>query len=144
MHEGGRHMHTRHGPIRRRATLSGIGMAISAAQGRRRVPRTLVTTVPVIVPLTMRLLFPTLARRLGTRRGYLTGFAVYWAGCYLLTLGLLGRRRVQALLRRPTQPLPSPRWLAAAVLLGPPVGGASTELLPQLGTADPAVLATAA
>jgi fucose permease len=39
----------------------------------------------------MRLLFPALARRLGTRRGYLTGFAVYWAGCYLLTFGLLGR-----------------------------------------------------
>ena len=39
----------------------------------------------------MRALFPVLARRLGTRRGHLTGFAVYWTFCYLLPLGLLGR-----------------------------------------------------
>jgi Type II CAAX prenyl endopeptidase Rce1-like len=126
------------------ATLSGTGIAISAAQGRRRVTRALVTTVPIVVPLTMRLLFPVLARRLGTRRGYLAGFAVYWAGCYSLTIGLLGRRRVQALVRHPARPLPSPRWLAAAALLTPPVGAAGTELLPQLRTADPALLATAA
>jgi hypothetical protein len=136
-------MPARHRPVRRMATLSGTRTPTSAAQGRRRVTRTLVTAVPVVVPLTMRLLFPALARRLGPRRGYLAGFALYWAGCYLLTCGLLGRRRVQALVRRPTQPLPSPRWLPAAALLVPPVGAAGTELLPQLRNADPAVLATA-
>jgi hypothetical protein len=136
-------MPTRHRPVRRRATLSGTPTATSAPQGRRRVSRALVTTVPVVVPLTMRLLFPALARRLGTRRGYLAGFALYWAGCYLLTIGLLGRHQVQALLRQPARQLPSPRWLPAAALLGPPVGAAGTELLPQLRTADPAVLAAA-
>ena len=137
-------MHRRHRPVRHRATLSGTGTAISAPPGRRWVTRRLVTTVPVVVPLTMRLLFPALARRLGTRRGYLAGFALYWTGCYLLAIGLLGRRRVQALVRHPAQPLPSPRWLPAAALLIPPLGATGTELLPQLRTADPAVLATAA
>jgi len=136
-------MHSRHRPVRRTATQSGTRTATSAPPGRRQVTRTLVTTVPVVVPLTMRLLFPALVRRLGARRGYLAGFAVYWAGCYLLTIGLLGRRRVQALVRHPTRPLPSPRWLPAAALLLPPLGATGIELLPQLRSADPAVLATA-
>jgi Reverse transcriptase (RNA-dependent DNA polymerase)/Type II CAAX prenyl endopeptidase Rce1-like len=51
---------------------------------------------------------------------------------------------VQALVRQPAHPLPSPRWRPAAALLLPPLGAAGTELLPQLRTADPAVLATAA
>ena len=101
------------------------------------------TAVPVLVPVGMRGLFPVLARRLGPRRGHLTGFAVYWAACYLLPLGLLGRDRVRALLRQPARPLPRPRWLAAAALLVPPLGAAGTELAPQLRHADPAVLATA-
>jgi CAAX prenyl protease-like protein len=136
-------MHTRRRPVRRTATLSGTRTTSSVPPGRRRVTRTLVTAVPVVMPLTMRLLFPALARRLGTRRGYLTGFALYWAGCYLLTIGLLGRHQVQALVRHPARPLPSPRWLPTAALLVPPVGAASTELLPQLRNADAAVLATA-
>ena len=106
--------------------------------------RALVTAVPIVVPVGMRALFPVLARRLGTRRGHLTGFAVYWTVCYLLPLGLLGRTRVRALLRHPACPLPSPRWLAAAALLVPPLGAAGSELAPELGNADPAVVATAA
>ena len=137
-------MHIRHRPVRRTATVSETRITSSVPPGIGRVTRTLVTTVPVVVPLTMRLLFPALARRLGTRRGYLAGFGLYWAGCYLLTIGLLGRHQVQALVRHPTRPLPSPRWLPAAALLLPPLGAASTELLPQLRNADPAVLATAA
>jgi membrane protease YdiL (CAAX protease family) len=81
---------------------------------------------------------------LGPRRGHLTGFAVCWAACYLLPWGLLGRDRVRALLRQPARPLPSPRWLAVAALLVPPLGAIGTELAPQLCTADPAVAATAA
>jgi hypothetical protein len=61
-------MHMRHRPVRRTATLSGTRTATSVPPGRRRVTRTLVTAVPVVVPLTMRLLFPALARRLGPRR----------------------------------------------------------------------------
>jgi Type II CAAX prenyl endopeptidase Rce1-like len=106
--------------------------------------RAIVTGVPVLVPVGMRVLFPVLARRLGPRRGHLTGFAVYWAACYLLPLGLLGRDRVGALLRQPARPLPRPRWLAVAALLVPPLGAAGTELAPQLRHADPAVMAAAA
>jgi hypothetical protein len=73
-------MRSQHRPVRRTVALSGTGITTSAPPGRRRVTRALVTTVPVVVPLTMRLVFPALARRLGTRRGYLAGFALYWAG----------------------------------------------------------------
>jgi hypothetical protein len=70
--------------------------------------RAIVTAVPVVVPVGMRALFPVLVRRLGPRRGHLTGFAVYWAACYLLPLGLPGRDQLRALLRQPARPLPSP------------------------------------
>jgi hypothetical protein len=40
------------------ATLIRTGIATSAPPGRRRVTRALVPAVPVVVPLTMRLLFP--------------------------------------------------------------------------------------
>src|SRR4029453_2236023 len=106
--------------------------------------RALVTAVPVVVPVGMRALFPVLARRLGPRRGHLTGFAVYWTVCYLLPLGLLGRTRIRALPRQPARPLPSPRWLAAAALLVPPLGAAGSELAPELGNPDPAGVAPAA
>jgi hypothetical protein len=92
----------------------------------------------------MRALFGVLARRLGARRGYLAGFTLYWAGCFLLPPALLGRRRVRAMLGEPAGPLPRPRWLAATALLVPPLGATGTQLLPALGQADPAQLATAA
>jgi hypothetical protein len=92
----------------------------------------------------MRLMFPALVRRLGAPPGLPDQLRPLPDGCYLLTIGLLGRHRIQALFRRPTRPLPSPRWLPAAALLIPLVGAASTELLPQLRKVDPAVLATAA
>ena len=65
--------------------------------------------IPVVVPLGMRVVFGMLARRLGARRGYLGGFACYWAACYLVPTALLGRRQVAALLRQPAGPLPRPR-----------------------------------
>jgi membrane protease YdiL (CAAX protease family) len=92
----------------------------------------------------MRVVFPVLARRLGTRRGHLAGFAVYWTVCSLLSVGLLGRGGVETLLRRPARPLPGPRWLAGAALLVPPLGAAGTELFPELRHAEPVVMATAA
>ena len=110
----------------------------------RRLVRPTATALPVAVPVGMRLLFPALARRLGERRGYLTGFAVYWAGCVLLPVALLGRRRVRALLREPAAPLPAPRPLAAAALLVPPLGAAGAELLPALADADLPPVATSA
>jgi hypothetical protein len=83
--------------------------------------------VPVLVPVGMRVLVPLLARRLGRRRGHLAGFAVYWAACYRLPLGLLGPHRVRAL-RHPAGPLPHPRRLAVTALLVPPPGAIGTEL----------------
>jgi hypothetical protein len=110
---------------------------------QRPTTRASVLAIPLVVPVGMRVLFPMLACRLGARRGYLAGFAVYWAGCYLVPLALLGRHRIVALLREPADPLPRPGWLAAAALLVPPLGAAGTELLPALGHADPVLAGTA-
>lgn len=118
------------------------GPVQSLAPGRGT--RAVVTGLPVVVPLGMRVLFPALARRLGNRRGHLAGFALYWAGCYLVPFGLLGRGQVKTLLGQPGRPLPRPRWLAAAALLVPPLGAVGTELVPQVRKADPVLLATAA
>ena len=118
--------------------LSGRQRGAVTVAGRIQV-----LAVPLVVPVGMRLLFAVLARRLGRRRGYLAGFACYWAGCYLLPPALLGRQRALALLREPAGPLPRPRWLAATALLVPPLGAAGTQLLPALGQADPAQLGTA-
>jgi hypothetical protein len=128
------------------AMLRYMRTAIAAAnsKGPRRGGGVLVTGLPVMVSLGMRVLFPALARRLGGRRGHLAGFAVYWAGCYLVPLALLGRGRVKTLLRQPGRPLPSPRWLAVTVLLVPPLGALGTELAPQVRKADPVLLGTAA
>jgi hypothetical protein len=47
-------MRTRHRPVRRMVALKETGIATSAPPGNGRVTRTLVTTVPVVVPLTTR------------------------------------------------------------------------------------------
>ena len=90
--------------------LSGRQQGAVTVAGRIQV-----LAVPLVVPVGMRLLFAVLARRLGRRRGYLAGFACYWAGCYLLP----------------------------PALLVPPLGAAGTQLIPALGQADPAQLGTA-
>jgi hypothetical protein len=112
-------------------------------RAQRQTTPALTLAIPLVVPAGMRVLFPVLARRLGGRRGYLAGFAIYWTGCYLVPLALLGRRQVWALLRKPSGPPPRPRWLGALALLLPPLGAAGTELLPALRRADPALVATA-
>jgi membrane protease YdiL (CAAX protease family) len=114
-----------------------------ASMVRRPTTQASILAIPAVMPAGMRVLFPMLARRLGARRGYLAGFGIYWAGCYLVPLALVGRRRIAALLGRPADPLPRPRWLGALALLVPPLGAAGTELRPALGQADPALVATA-
>lgn len=118
------------------------GPVQTLAQGRGT--RAVVTGLTIVVPLGMRVLFPAMARRLGKRRGHLAGFALYWAGCYLVPLGLLGWGQVKTLLSQPGRPLPSPRWLVAAALLVPPLGAVGTELAPRVRKADPVLLAAAA
>jgi hypothetical protein len=47
------------------------------------------------------------------------------------------------MLGKPPESLPRPRWLGILALLIPPLGAVGTELLPALGDADPALVATA-
>jgi len=108
-----------------------------------RTARALTLAIPLVVPAGMRVLFPMLARRLGARHGYLAGFGVYWAGCYLVPVALLGHRRVWALLGKTPESLPRPRWLGSLALLVPPLGAVGTELVPALRGADPALVAAA-
>ena len=113
------------------------------ATAHPRTTRALTLAIPLVVPAGMRALFPMLARRLGARRGYLAAFGVYWGGCYLVPVALLGRRRIWSLLGKTPESLPRPRWLGALALLVPPLGAVGTELLPALRGADPALVATA-
>ena len=95
-----------HGPVQTLAPCRGT--------------RAVVTGLPVVVPLGMRVLFPALARRLGNRRGHLAGFALYWTGCYLVPFGLLGRGQVKTLLGQAGRPLPRPAgWLPRPCLCRP-------------------------
>lgn len=96
--------------------------------GGRGLLDTLVLTVPVAVPLSMALLFQVLRARVGPRRAYNVGFAVYWAGwCLAAPATVLGARPALRLLvsgRRPRNVVLALSWL-------PVVGAAVTELLPH-------------
>jgi hypothetical protein len=94
--------------------------------------------VPIVVPASMAGVFAVLRRRLGPRRGYNTGFALYWAGwCLGLPLWVLGPRRLLQLLREGRRPS-----AADLALLALPVAGAvATELLPNRRDIDRKVAA---
>ena len=108
----------------------------------RRVRRAATAAVPVAVPTAMRVLFPRLAQRFGTRVGYLAGFGIYYAGCVGLTLTLAEPAELRRLLNAPGR-LPSPRSLSTAALLVPPLGGFFTQVIPHWRDADPVVIASA-
>ena len=68
---------------------SGTRRAGDRAATRRppgRLARATALALPVLVPVLMRAVFGLAYRRLGERRGYVTGFAAYWAGCDLEAL----------------------------------------------------------
>ena len=93
----------------------------------------------------MKAVFVTITRRLGADRGYQVAFALYWATCWGLADVILGPRRLLDLWRAPEQQvLPTPRSVAAVVLVAPPLGALTTELLPNVRPADPAAVAVAA
>jgi len=92
--------------------------------------------MPFAVPAGMALIFRAAVRRWGPRRGYIGGFAAYWAVCLGLPLALLGPRRFAELVTGTATRLPRPRALAVAALAMPPLGGIAVELLPALGGAD--------
>ena len=105
--------------------------------------RALATVMPAVMPLAMKAVFAASTRRLGAERGYQAGFAIYWGTCWTLAGVILGPRRVLELWRLPEQMLPTPRPLAAVVLLAPPLGALATEWLPHARAAGPGAVAVA-
>jgi membrane protease YdiL (CAAX protease family) len=104
--------------------------------------RLLALSLPLLVPLAMRATFAAARDRLGDRRGYVTGFGIYWASCAALTIGLIGPERARALFsdRRPC--LGRRALLGAGLLAWPPAGAIATRFLPERSAATPATVAT--
>ena len=118
--------------------------AVAAARfagidGRRLVALAL----PVAVPIAMTATFAVASDRLGQRGGYLAGFGLYWASCGALSFAILGRSRMRHVVRDARPRLGKPAVLGAALLLWPPAGAIATRLIPDLGGATPAMVATA-
>jgi membrane protease YdiL (CAAX protease family) len=100
--------------------------------------------LPVAVPLAMTATFTVARDRLGDHLGYVAGFGAYWAVCTGLSVGLLGRRRVQRLFRDVSPRLGKPAVVGATLLLWPPIGAVATRFVPELGQATPVMVATIA
>jgi len=94
--------------------------------------RGLATLLPALMPMTMKVVFGATTRRFGPQRGYQAAFAVYWALCWAGAGGIVGRRRLAELWRRPERALPPPRALAATTLIVPPLGAFATQWLPTV------------
>jgi membrane protease YdiL (CAAX protease family) len=108
-------------------------------KGRRRDVRRLVALLtPAAVPAFMAGVFAALSRRYPARTAYNAGFAVYWAGCLALPIGVLGPRRALRVLASGRRPSGG----EAAALLLPVVGAVTTEFLPQRPLVHPRVAAT--
>lgn len=106
--------------------------------------RAVALALPVAVPLAMTATFVVARDRLGDHLGYVAGFGTYWAACAGLSLGLLGRRRVQCLFRDVRPRLGQSALVGAALLVWPPLGAIATRFVPELGHATPAMVATIA
>jgi membrane protease YdiL (CAAX protease family) len=106
--------------------------------------RAVALAVPVAVPVAMTATFALARDRLGDHLGYVAGFGAYWAVCAGLSVGLLGRQRIQALFRDARPRLGRPAIIGAALLLWPPLGAISTRFLPEVGQSSLAMFATIA
>ena len=111
----------------------------ASLDGRRLVALAL----PVAVPVAMTAVFGNANERLGPRGGYLAGFGVYWATCGAISFAVLGRRRARQVFRDTRPRLGRPAVLGAVLLLWPPAGAIATRMVPGLGDATPAMVATA-
>jgi membrane protease YdiL (CAAX protease family) len=105
-------------------------------------PRAVALALPVVVPLAMVVTFDVSRARLGDQWGYVAGFGVYWATCAGLSVALLGRRRVRDLFRDVRPRLTRPVVVGVALLAWPAVGAITTRLIPEMGNATLAMVAT--
>jgi hypothetical protein len=117
---------------------SATAPVLAIVDGRRLVALAL----PVAIPLTMTATFSIGRDRLGDHLGYLAGFGVYWATCAGVSIGLLGRARIQELFRDARPRLGRPAALGAAFLVWPAAGAIATRFIPEAGAATPAMFVT--
>lgn len=103
------------GPISRPSALRQLAAAV----------------LPVAVPAVMLPVFRQAVRRFGERRGYQAGFAAYWTLCWGTALAVAGLPRLVELWRTPDGPATQRRGLFWGILLLPPAGAITTELIPN-------------
>jgi len=101
---------------------------ISPPSARRQVAA---AVLPAAVPAVMLAVFRQAVRMFGDRRGYQAGFAAYWALCWGLALAVAGLPRLAGLWRTSGSPERHERRLFWSVLLLPPAGAITTELIPN-------------
>jgi len=104
--------------------------------------KTVARLLPFGMPAAMAAVFGLSIRLLGPRRGYIAGFTTYWALCLAAPIALLGPRRFMQLISRRSRHLPDAKPLAFAALALPAAGAVGLELIPELRTATPRLLAT--
>ena len=93
--------------------------------------RTAAALMPAAVPAVMLPVFKYTVRRLGERRGYQAGFAVYWALCWGFAAAIAGRHQLVEGWRAPSGLGRQRHALLWSILLVPPAGAAATELVPN-------------
>jgi membrane protease YdiL (CAAX protease family) len=87
-----------------------------------------VLAAPAAVPASMALVFRWLSHRLSPQAAYNAGFIIYWlAGCIGFPMVVLGPRRAARLLTQGRRP----SAVEMLLLILPPAGAVSSELLPN-------------
>jgi membrane protease YdiL (CAAX protease family) len=95
---------------------------------------------PLVVPLSMRVVYGVAVAQLGPRMGYLAGFLVYWVGwCLLFSWWVCGSDGIRAMFRPPERA--GRRFTGAVLLLWPLPIGFAVALPAALDHADLRIVA---
>jgi membrane protease YdiL (CAAX protease family) len=114
-------------------------VACSMVSDRRKL---IALALPVVVPAAMCATFTLSRRRFGDHLGYLAGFGAYWATCAGATIGLLSREDIRRSFSETKPRLGRPLAVGVVLFLWPPVGALGTRFLPEIRTADRAMVVT--
>ena len=117
---------------------AAIHRRIGGADSRRAVA----VVLPIALPIAMTGTFRVARDRLGERRGYAAGFALYWATCGVVGIWLTRRGGLARLAAPPRSRFGRPAALGLGLLAWPPVGAIATRLVPEIRRASRRDIAT--